>query len=211
MITRMGTSLINLFIMMFVVHVEKSGSLFTYTILYIVLLVEFFFFYKNKLSRKLLIVTIFISHIIAIRTIILSGTAWLFNCSVSTILANNEGFLLTLMISLFILMVATLIVMRVIPIEKIRLVINRDDQSFFLLIWLTVCTIYLLINSQVYAYDMFIVFAYQDQVLKFITILIGIYIIIFYSISNSTLLSVKLKNQQLQAEIKKQENYHHYV
>lgn len=188
-------------------YIDRIGSIYTYVFFYLLIYAEFYLLYQQKWNRKLLIVTIFISHIIVVRTIVLSFFSLNEDIAIEERLLDLSFFVQTNIITLLILTVAVLFVMKIIPVEKIHLVIKRDDQTFFLLIWVSICMVYLVINSEIYVNDLVLQYADEDQILKFITIIIGIYIIIFYSLSNSQLLSIKSKNEELQAEIKKQEDY----
>lgn len=202
-----GICVFNLFLGLMLLSNTKLGFLENSILIVGGVFAEFFFFYRRKWTRVFLIASVYATHIMSIHTISMSILAWWSYRFALSGEAVELPRLSIVLLTLSILLVLTGIAVKLMPTEKVRLVLERDEQTFFLIVWLVACLGYLLINTQVYSYIPDLPMVYQSQILFCLMLLIGVYIMIFYSFRNCSLLVIKQENQALKAEIESQEIY----
>lgn len=179
----------------------------TYIALSILLFLEYVIFYKDNYMSSLFCMLACIVHIMAIRAICVSVFALVMQSTLYTITHTPLLFGLSSGITLLILNITTVIVTKFVPAKGIRIINQHIEQLRFMIAWLAVFGIYLLINSNVYNtpdthFDLLV-----NQIIAPVAILIGTYLILFFSIKTGELLGYREKNQELQNTVDKERQY----
>lgn len=183
------------------------SDIFAYICIGAILFLEFILFYKDGYLRCYFCMLAFVIHIMAMRSICVTVFALMTNGSLFEII--NTPFLLVMStaITTLILNVAICVVIKVVPAKGVRIINQHDNLLWFMVAWLTIFGAYLIANAGVYntvdAYPMLL----ENQIFAPIAILIGMYIVLFFSMKTGELLGYKEKNEELEIIMKKEREY----
>lgn len=186
---------------------NQSTSFGAYLTIGIVLFVEFLLFYKDKPSCSLFCTLACMIHIMAIRALCVAGLSLVLHSTIYDIV--NTPLLLSLStgIMLTLLNIAIFLVLKIIPAKRVRIINQHNEQLRFMIIWLSVFCIYLLINAKVYSTPDGYPTLLLNQIAAPISILVGTYIVLYFSFRMSGLLGYKEKTEELQHTMEKERQY----
>lgn len=204
---RIPVGIINTCIVIAITVLGGNTLMGTYIALAILLFVEFVVFYKDKYTGSLFCMLACIVHIMAIRAMSVALFALAMNRTLYEIANDPFLFLLSTAIAVLILNAITLIVTRLVPAKGIRIINQHNEQLWFMIAWLAVFGMYLLINSTVYNiqdshHDLLV-----NQIIAPMAILLGVYIILFFSIKTGELLKYREKTEELQNTVDNERQY----
>lgn len=208
---RVPVGIFNVAISYLLVIFDKSSSFYSYILVFVLLFVEFKVFYRDTVKGTFCIVSAIIIHIMAIRAICVSVFAQATGNSIYQVANDSYSLFLTTGISLLLLILSTITVMKTIPPEKIRIIIQRDEQLWFITAWLTVFNFYMLFNSVVFSTNESYRWLNLNQIVTSLTILIGFYAILFFSIKITELLGYKEKSKELEISFHTEQQFRNAI
>lgn len=184
-----------------------SATFAIYIAVGVILFAEFVAFYKDKHTCSLFCMMACVIHIMAIRALCVAGFALAMNSTIYDVV--NTPYLLGLStgITFMVLNVIIIIVIKLVPAKGVRILNQHSEQLRFMIAWLSVFCIYFLINSRVYSVPNRHPSLLVNQVTAPIVILIGIYIVLCFSLKMGELLGYKEKTQELQHRVEKEHRY----
>lgn len=204
---RIPVAIVNTLIVTGVTMIGGYTLLGTYIALSILMFVEYVLFYKDKYTSSLFCMLACIIHIMAMRAICVAGLALAMHSTLYTIANTPFLFMVSTGVTFLILNITTIIVIRLIPARGIRIINQHMELVGFMIAWLAVFNVYLLINSNIYSTQDVHLDLLVNQIIAPIAILIGTYLIVFFSIKTSNLLGYREKNLELQNTVDRERQY----
>lgn len=185
----------------------ESTSYLAYILIGVVLFAEFIFLYKDKFACSLFCMLACVIHIMAMRSMCVAGVALVTHNSIYDV--TNIPFLLAVStgITFMLLDIVVYLVIMLIPANSIRMINQHNELLGFVIAWLSAFSLYLLINAKVYSTPNNHPDLLMNQISAPITILIGTYIVLFFSIKTGKLLGYKEKTEELQHTMEKDRQY----
>lgn len=200
-------SIANTCIAMGITMFSECTSFISYLLIGTVLLVDFMLFHKEKVLRCVFCMLACVVHIMAIRSVCVALFAFFMKSSLFAIVMDPFLLVVSSGITALLLNIAIISVIHFVPAKSVKIIKQHKEQLWFMVSWLSVFCMYLLINSNVY-------FSLNDdqsllmnQIFAPISILIGTYIVLFFSMKTSFLLGYKEKNEELQHIVEKERQY----
>lgn len=192
----------------FVFTLIKDGTaLISYLFIFIMLSIELYIFYKDSYKRRLFVTLACLIHIMSIRALCIAIFAVLTNSSVYDVVNNKFYLIFSMAITFLVLNIIVFLIIKYIPFRKIKIINQHDDQLSFILSWLIVFNLYFFINTQAYQKDLLASVLTLNQITAPITILLGLYITVFFTMKTSDLLGYKEKNEELEQAIQNEQQY----
>ncbi len=176
---------------------ESSSTAAAYVGIFLILIAEVWLLYRPGFRKNLFVVVTFMLHIMVFHTVVCVLVAWTNNISMYDVANRANTLYFSFLFSLLGLLAATLMVRFILPLPKVRIVLQNANQRMYQTVWMSICVLYLLYNAKVYQQDMQLGFFYIDQILKCITMLLGGYVMLFYNFRVSELLGYKEKSEDL--------------
>lgn len=170
-------------------------------------LAELLLITKRKLSQVLFVSLAYLLHFMALRAICSSVISMASGLSFYNIFRGDSYRILCVVVMLALMCAAIVMVLKFIPVEKIRIINEHNDQLWFMLAWLVVFCAYLLLTSGVYGMTETLTILNVIQLLSCVAILIGLYIVLLFSFRISSLLGYEQTNKVLRADLKKEKQY----
>ena len=206
-IYRIPVGLINTVLALGLTMLPDSTSVAAYAFIAIMLFVEFFIFHKDTVQRILFVVLACTIHIMAIRAMAVAAFSLLFGASINAIVSDSVLLAASMCVTFFFLNVAVILVLKFIPTKSIRIVNQHKDQLFFMIWWLVIANIYFLFNATVYSRAVDLDFVAENQLAVSIAILLGVYIVLFFTIKTGALLGYKEKNDELLQKVETEQQF----
>lgn len=204
---RIPVGLVNTLIATALTTFNTSTSFTTYIVIGIVLFVEFLLFYRDKYSCSLFCMLACVIHIMAMRSLCVTFFAIALHCTIYDIV-NTPVLLNVSTGTTFMLQdMVIFLVIKFVPAKSVRIINQHSEQLSFMVAWLSIFCTYLLINSQIYSTPMDHSILLINQIVAPIAILIGTYIVLFFSIKTGELLGYKEKTEELQHTMEKERQY----
>ncbi|MEG0574490.1 MAG: sensor domain-containing diguanylate cyclase [Erysipelotrichaceae bacterium] len=184
-----------------------NKTLISYLIIFIILFVEFKLFYKDIFLKNLFCSTACFIHVLVIRSII-TGLFSLSSGLSIYVIVNNPGLLVFSNIIIFLsLNIAIILVIKLLPLDQVRIVNEHHDQQLFIILWMVVNIIYLIFNSVVAQNRIHHIGMVENQVVAPCVILLGTYIMLNFAMKTGKLLGYKEKNVELEITVSKEQEY----
>lgn len=189
--------------LVFVLSLTESGSTpAAYVGIYLMLLAETWLLYRADIRKNLFLAVTFMLHIMTLHTVVSAVVAWAKGLSLYELTENDRTLYFTFSLTLSVLIVATLLVRFLLPLGKVRNVLQNANQRMFQTIWMSICVLYLLYNSQIYQQNIAMgSFFYVDQIWKCLALLLGGYVMLLYNFRVSELLRYKGKSEDLTSQL----------
>lgn len=178
-----------------------------YLLAFLMFAIEFYVFHKETIMRVVFIALAFTIHILTMRAICVGVLSLILKVSYFSITDRPETFWLSIAMTAIILNIAIVLVIRFIPSTKIKIVVQHKEQLKFMALFLATNCMYMVFNARVYSINETHSFLNEIQIIASATILIGTYIILYYSFQTNELLGYKDKNQVLELEIQKEHQF----
>lgn len=204
---RVPVALLNTLIVTVFVLISGSTALGAYLVIGAILLIEFVLFYRDRHLCSLFCSLACLVHIMSMRSLCASAFALIMHSTLYEIVAYPLWLMLSTAVTFLLLNVVIFIVTRLVPAKGVRIINEHGEQLRFMVSWLSVFCVYLLINSKVYNTPNGHPTLLANQIFAPIAILIGTYIVLFYSIKTGELLGYKEKNEELQHTMEKERQY----
>lgn len=194
--------LILLFIWSFYPNAQLS-----FWVMLILMLGEFLLFYRDRFAGTLLCVLACCIHIITALTILLGVFSLRTGSLPSEILTDGRSFLWCCTALFLLLDLLTLGALTLVPLSMVKLINQHREQQRFVIGWMTVSCLCLLYMESLLHQSTYPPGLAGSQMVVSIAMLIGLYIVIFFSIKTSSLLGYKEKNAELELAIQKEQEY----
>ncbi len=204
---RIPVGVLNTFIAALLTLLSQSTSFGAYIVIGVVLFLEFVIFYRDKPSRCLFCMLACIVHIMAIRSLCVAIFALATQSTLYDVVSNPFLLVLSTGVTFVLLNLAVLFVIRLVPAKSVRIINQHTDQLRFMTAWLLVFCVYLLINSMVYSTPNEQPTLLVNQIAAPVAILVGTYIVLFFSFRTSALLGHKELNEELKQTVEKERQY----
>lgn len=178
-----------------------------YILIGILLFAEFVLFYKDKYTCSLFCMLACVVHIMAARSLCVALFALATDSSIYDIAVTPYSLVLSTGVMFMVLNILVLLVIKLVPAQGVRIINQHSEQLFFMIAWLAVFCVYLLINAKVYSSPNSHSTLLVNQIIAPITILVGTYLVLFFSIKTGELLGYKEKTAELQHTMEKERQY----
>ncbi len=206
-LSRIPVAILNTVIAAFLTLLSASTTFSVYVIIGVILFIEFVIFYKDKPSRALFCMLACIIHVMVLRAVCVSIFALTMQRTLYEVVADPFTLVLSTGVTFAFLNIAILLVIRFIPAKGVRIINQHKEQLQFMTACLVVFCAYMLINSTVYSTPSSYPTLLANQLAVSLTLLVGTYIVLFFSIRTSTLLGHKELNEELQQTVEKERQY----
>lgn len=206
-IFRIPVGIVNMLIIVVYTSISGNAALGVYLLIGMLLFIEFMFFYEDKWECCLFCTLACAIHIMAARSLCVVGFAIGMHSTFYDIVNVPLLLVLSTGITLMFINVIVVLVIRFVPAKSVRVINQHDTQLWFMIAWLTVFCTYLLINADVYNTPNSHPTLLANQITAPITVLIGTYIVLFFSIEMGKLLGYKEKNEELQHTMEAERQY----
>lgn len=204
---RIPVGIFNMAVAMAFTMTSWSTSFAAYLLVGVILFAEFVLFYRDKRSCSLFCMLACLVHIMSIRSLCVAIFALAMHSTIYEIVDVPVLLALTTGTAFLILSIVTFIVIKIVSAKSIRIINQHRELLNFMIAWLSVFFVYLLINSKVYNTANSHPTLLMNQIIAPISILIGTYIVLFFSIKTGELLGYKEKTEELQHAVDKQRQY----
>lgn len=198
-------------LIVFVLSALFGGTTTPYLLIIAVLFLEFKFFYKDTLLRNLFCTSACLIHVLAIRSITTGAFSLLSGYSIYEISSSPTLYAYSVLATFLFLNIVVGLVLRVLPMDKVRIVNEHRDQQVFMIIWLVTNGIYLLFNSAMAENPIAHLGVIINQIAAPCVTLIGTYIMLLLEIETGKLLGYKEKNAALELTISKEQEYRNSI
>ncbi len=204
---RIPVAILNTSISLAILFAAGNRFVVLYLVMGTLLFLEFIVFYKDKPACSLFCALACLVHIMAMRSFCLAGFAMATHSSLYEIV--NTPYLLTMAtaVGFMLLNLVIFVVIRVVSSKSIRIINQHSEQLWFMNSWLAVFTAYLLTNAALYVGLRSPVSLLDNQIIAPLAVLLGTYIVLFFSIKTATLLGYKEKNEELRHRVEKERQY----
>lgn len=206
-VLRIPVGIVNTALATALTMLSGSNSFGAYLAVGVTLFVEFVIFYRDKKTSSLFCALACALHIMAMRALCVAGFAIALGSTVYDIV--NTPFLLAVSTgtTFLILNAVTLVVIKLIPAKGIRIINQHGEQLWFMISWLSVFCVYLLINARIYGTPNGHLDLLINQIVAPTAVLIGTYIILYFSMKTGELLGYREKTEELQHRVEKERQY----
>lgn len=205
--SRLLISVMNTIIFYIFISFKDVSTIFFYVALFLLLLTEFYLLHKDRIARVLFVTLACITHVMVLRSVCVAILAMVLNTTFYKV-SNSIGLLWeSTALTALCVDAAIVMVLKLIPKEKLKIIVQHKEQLVFLSAWLSVNNICLLIFARVYSIHGEYSFLNVILIIAPLAILIGTYIVLFFSIKTTELLGYKVKNAELELEVQKQQQY----
>lgn len=186
---------------------DKSNSILGYVVAFVVFFVEFHLFYRDSTKRIMFVVTAYVIHIMALRSISVAGYALIFDKTLFEV-ANTWNPLVYTMAATFLMAnISIVAVINLIPAKFIRVINQHMEQLNFMTTWIGIFSLYMLFNAFFYTAAQSDFLVVINQIVLPIVVLSGLYVVLYFAIKNGEMLGYKERNAKLQMEIHKEQQY----
>lgn len=204
---KMLVSVVNVIFLALSLFLKSSTTDIFYIGIIIIFFLEFYIFHKDTILRCAFVTLACAVHVMVIRAVCVSVFSITTGVTFHSVVNNPETLMLSSAITLTLLVVAILLVLKLIPVKKLKIINQHQEQLYFMVAWLAVSCIYLIINSQIYSLDENYSLVNKMEILTPITIIIGVYIMLFFAFKTSSLLGYKEKNSVLELKMEQEMQY----
>lgn len=188
-----------------------SNILVSYGIMTVLMFVEFALFYKDKLSGVMFCTLACMIHVIAVFMITLGLASLSTGLAPYEILSNYQILLWCCVISFSLLNIAILSVFRIVPLFMVKLINQHKEQQRFIIPWMVINILFLLYMANLFYRINYPWILSWSQIAASLAMVIGLYIVLFFSIKTSNLLGYKEKNMELEQAIQQEQQYRNFV
>ncbi|MEG2187972.1 MAG: diguanylate cyclase [Clostridia bacterium] len=208
-LTRPYRLLVSVFntVFIFAAYALVKNSSIPYLLVILVLLIEFQIFYKDTFLRNLFCVTACVIHVLVIRAIVTGAFSLISGLSIYEITNNSVCFVYSALITFTLVNTAIALVVKLLPLDQVRIVNEHIDQQFFMVGWMSISIAYLLLNSAAAEIDTFHLGMVVNQIAAPCMIMLGTYIMLFFAFRMGELLGYKEKNAELTLTVSKEQEY----
>lgn len=185
----------------------QSTSVIGYLVLGMLFVVNFQISFKDKLVCNIFCASACLMHVMSVRSMSISIYSIVLHKSIYDV-ANNPLLLnLSMGTALLFLCIVILLVIKVIPAKNIKIISQHAEQLWFMIVWITLFNVYLLSNSKVYTEPLDHPNLTLNQLIAPLSILLGLYVVLFFSIKTTLLLGYKEKSEVLQQVVDREKQY----
>lgn len=205
-IWRIPLGITNLLLLGIFYYYFNNNITLIYLIFSILLLADFCLSYKDKFICQLFCVSACVIHITSIHSICVAIFSISTKRSIYETVNQFDTRLLSTLVTLIFLVSITICCIKLIPKKGLKIVFQYKTQLRFMAAWTTIFAAYLLFYTQIHEqgdHSLFI----QNQIFAPTTILLGLYISLFFSMRTGTLLGYKVKNEELQQAFLEEQQY----
>ncbi len=178
-----------------------------YLAFFVALFLEFSLFHKDSPVRVFFVSSACLLHLMGIRAVIVAIMAAAGGQSFLYAATQPAYRLLSLGLVLLLLCLSILVVMKCIPPQKIKVINKHGEQLFFMCLWISVFNVYLLLNARAYTHQSDSFFILENQIALPLAILVGLYVVLFFSFKTSELLGYREQNDELLQDISREQQY----
>ncbi|MEG0755763.1 MAG: sensor domain-containing diguanylate cyclase [Oscillospiraceae bacterium] len=184
-----------------------GGTLITYLLVMLVLLVEFWIFYRDTFLREVFCAAACIIHVLALRAITTGLFSLVSGLSVYHISNTPALYTISVIVTFLFLNIAIGLVLKLLPLDQVRIVNAHRDQQIFMVAWMLVNIAYLLFSSAIAENSTVHIGLVADQIVAPCVVLFGTYIMLTFAMRTGKLLGYKEKNAELELTVSKEQEY----
>lgn len=204
---RIPVGIINTCIIALAIGMGGRSAFSFYSVFGLILFVEFFVFYRDKPARVLFCTLACMLYVIAIHSICIAIFAIINDKTLFEIANKAEYMMMSLGVSLLFLSVALVCVIRFVPAENVRIINQHKEQQLFVVAWMIVFCIFLLVNSGLHNLEVPEPILIENQIVAPVAVLVGVYIVLFFSIKTGKLLEYKEQSEEARQREENERRY----
>ena len=183
----------------------------SYFIMVTLLLVALCVFYRDRFSSALLCTLACSIHVLSALMLCASAIAAATDYTPHEILTTGRLVVITVALAFASLDIMVWVVTKLIPLSHVKLINQHQEQQWFIIAWMFINNAFL-----IYVAALFCDPAYPAQLSVYqaaaaVTSLVGLYIILFFSIKTSAILGYKEKSEALEQAILQEQQYRNSI
>ena len=192
---RLSIGIINASLMVFMaVHVPINLAYFiTLSLLYIELLL----FFRKSLKDTLFVTVAVMMNIMCLRGMIISVFALVTDRTLNSVCGDTYLFLGVLLVSNILEFISIYIILRFTSMENIRFTMNNKTQSLYIIIWASLCVLFMFRNSEIYVRDYNIPNMFIDHLSYCFMLLLSFYYLLIYTFKLNKAAKIRETNKNL--------------
>lgn len=203
----MMLSAVNTAAVVFFVSLQGGNTVFSYVVAGVVLFTEFYFFHGDTILRAAFVTLSCTMHIMVVRAVCVAAISLSTGFSLHVIVTQPHLLAMSTSITFLLIDLAIFAVLKLISPDKIKIINQHKEQLYFMISWLVVFNLSILANAEIYNLDVYQPAVGRTQIIVPLSILAGLYIVLFFAFQTSTLLGYKKKNSELENEIHLEQQY----
>lgn len=200
----------NAVVTLYAIHIPNSPVL-SMLVMLVLMLAEFKLCYKDSAVSALFCSLACILHVLAIRAAVWGMFSIVLRLPLYRIFDDDASYLIAEIVAFGLLNLAIFAVLRFLPLESVRIVINHKEHSWFMIAWMFVNTVYLFINAAAFNKASIYPSPTINQMITPISILMGLYIILIFAFKTSQLLGYKEKSAELEQTVAQEQQYRNSI
>lgn len=206
-IYRIPVAIASTILVLSVTMLSGNSTFLAYITISVILFVEFTFFYRDKITSSLFCMLACVIHVMAVRSICVAMYAVMMQCTIYTVANTPSLIVSSTAITFLILNLVIMLVIKIVPAKGVRIINQHGEQHWFMIAWLSVFCIYMQINSKVFETPSNHPDLITNQIIAPAAILIGNYIILYFSFKMGDLLGYREMSEELQNAVEKERQY----
>ncbi len=200
-------AILNPILMLSSIKISGVQTALNYSTLILVVIIEFFIYFKNHFVGILTCVFSVTLHIMTVRAIVISIGTIILHTPSDLLIETSSFFWWTINITFILCGVATILVIKFIPQKYLRIINQSPDQILFLCVLSGMFNVYMILNGTLFHIANDIYGLAIHQILISLTLLLGVYVGVFMLIRFVILLEYKEKNEMLEKQVDKGQTY----
>lgn len=191
----------------FILSAIIGGTTTTYILISILLFLEFKIFYDDTNLRNLFCTAACVIHVLVIRGITTGIFSAVSGISIYELSHNPTLYAYSVLATFVFLNIALWLVLKLLPLDKVRIVNEHRDQQIFLVIWMVPNILYLLFNSAISEDPVTHFGLVANQIIAPCMIMLGTYIMLIFAMRTGVMLGYKEKNKALEITVSNEKKY----
>ncbi len=182
-------------------------TLVSYIALIVLIVFEYSLFYKDRFRRVLFVSLAYPMHIMGIRAITTAIISVVLRKPFNEVSSDPLWYTITLTLTFILGCVAIIAVIRLIPMDRLRIVSQHDDQLTYVSLWISVVTLFFLVGTSIYSANSNYYTESVNQFAMAVSCIAGVYIMIFFVMRTGELLGYKERSRELAATVKEEQQF----
>lgn len=182
-----------------------------YCIMMLLMFVELYLFHKDSFVGVLLCTLACAIHIAGISMITVGVFSLVTSKAPYEIITNSNSFVWCAVAVFLLLDLAIAGILKIFPLTKVKLINQHNEQRWFINAWMAVGCVFLFFAASFYFSPSYPAQLVGNQIAASVVTMIGLYIILFFSIKTTSLLGYRDKNVKLEAEIQQEQQYRNFM
>ncbi len=194
-------TIVNTLIMAFLYLYVTKLPVVVFGVTYILYYVEVLLIYNDKSQKSYFTASALLIHIMVLTSVLMAVFSLILNKGIGEIMYKAEYMSIIWILVWIVLSLVTLLVLKTIPANKVRIVFDHKSQLNYLTILITLFNFFLFTKAFTMPPTDAYSSVYFGQIISSLVIISAFYIFLFYTFKTSQMLNYKEINEQLQHKI----------